>query len=63
MGQRVKGDKPEPKEAAKVKVLSLRPGNVVMQDGRVLKFKQTIVVSEAEAEWLVDSFKDQMLRV
>jgi len=58
-----KKDKHEAPKEKKVKVLSLRKGDVELEGGLVLKYKQTVEVSPEVADWLVDSFKELMLKV
>lgn len=48
------------KEKKDVKVLSLRSGKVELQDGQVLTYRGTVMVSKETADWLIDSFKPMM---
>jgi hypothetical protein len=43
-----------------VKVLSMRPGDVVLKDGTRLKYKKVLDVTEDVAEWLFKSFPGLM---
>lgn len=50
-------------KAGLVKVMSLRPGDIVLQDGTVFKLHDVIEVSEDIAAWLEASFKGLVKRV
>lgn len=50
-------------KASLIKVMSLRPGDIVLQDGTVFKLHDVIEVSEEIAEWLEASFKGLVKRV
>jgi hypothetical protein len=39
-----------------VKVLSLRPGDITLQDGRVLKYKKWLEVKSETADWLQKTY-------
>lgn len=43
-----------------VKVLSLRPGKVILPDKQELTFRGTVLVDKETADWLLDSFKPLM---
>lgn len=50
-------------KASLVKVMSLRPGDIVLPDGVVFKLHSIIEVSEELAAWLEVSFKGLVKRV
>ena len=59
-----KAEKPAKEvEEKKVRVISMRPGNIVLQDGHCLKHLEVIEVSEECAVWLEASFKEFIKRV
>ena len=43
-----------------IKILSLRPGKVQLQDGQWLEQYQTADVDKTTADWLLKSFPDYM---
>lgn len=50
--------KQEISEPKLVRVFSQRRGEIGLQDGKVLKFGEVMLVTEEVADWLIKSFKD-----
>jgi hypothetical protein len=50
-------------EGEKVKIFSLRSGDVQLPDGQVLKYQETLDVSESIAQYLERSFKGLIRRL
>jgi hypothetical protein len=55
--------KSEKKDEHLIRVLSLRPGDVVIPDGRTITCGKTFLVDEETATWLEASFKGYIQRV
>ena len=50
-------------EVEKVKIFSLRRGDIHLKDGQVLKYQEPLDVSEELAVYLEKSFKGEMRRL
>ena len=53
----------EVQKSSSVKILSLRPGSVTLQDKRVLEYHKVLDVDSQTAEWLFKSFPGLMQKI
>ena len=65
MSRKKKEDGSEAQESSGslVSVLSMRPGDVMLPSGEVLKYQQVSKLDEAEAEWALASFPEYVKKI
>ena len=63
MSKKKSVDGTESQEATLVSVISLRPGDVILPSGEVLKCQQVCKLDEAEADWAVASFPEYVKKI